>query len=97
MRGQIIIIKFGVTDDSYQYKGLWSPFVESNFSLSLSEEKNLEKKKKGSLQLEDHKTNILINLSSSFHYVKSRYASASSFHHDFLVWEHKGVLFISVQ
>ena len=50
-----MIIKFGVTDGSYQYKGLWSPFVENNikqhnaynFSLSPSEEKNSEKKTKG--------------------------------------------------
>jgi len=70
MRGQIIIIKFGVTDGNYQYKRLWSPFVERSFaflfSLSPSEEKKSEKKK-GSLHLEDHKTNLLINL-SSFHY-----------------------------
>ena len=74
MRGQIIIIKFGVTDDNYQYKRLWSPFVESNaysfaFLFIPSEEKKFrEREEKGSLHLEDHKTNLFINLSSSFHY-----------------------------
>ena len=72
MRDQIIIIKFGVTDGSYQYKGLWSPFVKSNATrtlLILIRRENSEKEKKDSLQLEGHKTNFLINLSSSsFHY-----------------------------
>ena len=75
--GQIIIIKFGVTNGSYQYKGLWSPFVESNvtqpntrtiFVYPHQKRKIQRRKNKGSLQLEDHKTNFLINLSSSsFH------------------------------
>ena len=52
MMGQIMIIKFGVTDDNYQYKGLWFPFVESNAKRTIalfisSEEKNSEKKNKG--------------------------------------------------
>ena len=73
MKGQIIIIKFGVTDGSYQYKGLWSPFVGSNASRTISlypvKRENSEKEKKGYLQLEGHKTKFLINLSSSsFHY-----------------------------
>ena len=46
-----MIIKFGVTEGN-QYKGLWSPFVDSNVTQRIqilfipSEEKKSEKKKK---------------------------------------------------
>jgi len=55
MRDQIIITKCEVIDDGpYQYKGLWSSFVESNltqcnkynFFLSSSEEKKSSEKER---------------------------------------------------
>ena len=49
MRGQIIIIKFGVTDGSYQYMGLWSQFVGSNANacgLFIPLEEKIQRKKR---------------------------------------------------
>lgn len=67
MRRQIIIIKGGVTDGSYQYKGLWSQFAENNlmkrvqFSLyPLEDNPNLQIKDKGSLQFKDKNQNKYI-------------------------------------
>ena len=72
-----MIIKFGVTEGN-QYKGLWSPFVDSNVTQRIqilfnpSEEKKSEKKKKGSLKLlKSCKSFFFLNASQGLTFIDS--------------------------